>query len=118
MWTSPEKLTFFTLVYGLIQSRRLPSSPQNPSASRIDGSYMSWYLARSAQARFAQSSDTGNSIAPLVIRTSPRNSVGARGRRGALGLQTVFGVDLQGRSGLAQRREEGGVGKREGEKCK
>src|SRR5689334_20753611 len=49
--TSPVKLVSLTLVYGLIQSSRLPCSRQNPSGSRTDAAYRRSYPASSIQAR-------------------------------------------------------------------
>src|SRR5262247_2670847 len=49
--TSPEKLTSFTLVKGLIQSMRLPYSPQKPSGSLIERAYHASYFAASTQER-------------------------------------------------------------------
>src|SRR5690242_20469437 len=56
---SGSQETFFTFVNGLIQSRRLASSPQNPLGSLIERAYISSYFARSIRARFFQSSGTG-----------------------------------------------------------
>src|ERR1043166_2468760 len=46
------------LVGALIQSSRLACSAQNPLGSLIERSYISLYLAGSAQARLAQSAGT------------------------------------------------------------
>src|SRR5271154_4730351 len=60
MWTSPEYETSLILLYGLIQSMRLPCSAQNPSGSLYARSYIALYLASSAHADFASDGDTGN----------------------------------------------------------
>ena len=52
------KEVFLTLENGLIQSRRLACSAQNPFGSLIERAYISWYLASSMKARFCQSAGT------------------------------------------------------------
>src|SRR6478672_12695411 len=44
------KEQFLTREYGLIQSMRLPCSPQNVSGSLIEASYMARYIASSIKA--------------------------------------------------------------------
>ena len=57
--TSPgPNEVFFTLVYGLIQSMRLPISPQNPCGSSTERLYIAWYFVLSTQARLAHSAGT------------------------------------------------------------
>ena len=51
---------FFTLLYGLNHSSRLPCSPQKASGSSTDCLYMARYLSLSAKARLAHSCGTGN----------------------------------------------------------
>src|SRR5512145_1646160 len=49
---------------------RLPCSPQNPSGSLTDRSYICAYLVSSAQAFLAHSGETGNSVVLLIASVS------------------------------------------------
>src|SRR5690242_17441535 len=59
--------TFFTLVNGLIQSRRLASSPQNPFGSLIERAYVSSYFSRSISALFFHSSVTEIRVSDMAF---------------------------------------------------
>src|SRR6185437_17082041 len=58
--------TFFTFVKGLIQSRRLASSPQNPFGSWTERAYISSYFARSIRACFFHSLGTGITVSDMA----------------------------------------------------
>src|ERR1700710_1281883 len=59
--------TSLTLVNGLIQSRHLACSAQNPAGSCTDCVYIAPYLARSISARSRHSDGTGITVSDMAV---------------------------------------------------